>query len=172
MGLDSADAQFFNNVILMFKTYSTLKIDLAKCPSQFNLTDELGWLIYKFSNFQSRFAVRNSKKTFLKRYWFVKQWTNEDSEWYRIDLGSSGESLGLIYKIYTQFGIIQVLQRSLIPETSNWSGTFFCCFLQQTGSREQQIQARFMYSPAPIYYCKSKFSLSILIDGGLFKRQM
>ena len=45
MGLESADVQFFNNVILMFKTYSTLKIDLSKCPSQFNLTDELA--IYK-----------------------------------------------------------------------------------------------------------------------------
>ena len=32
------------------------------------------------------------------------------------------ESLGLIYN---QFGIIQVLQRSPIPQTSNWSGTFF-----------------------------------------------
>ena len=31
-------------------------------------------------------------------------------------------------------GSIQNLQRSPIPQTSNWSGTFFCCFLQQTGS--------------------------------------
>ena len=31
-------------------------------------------------------------------------------------------SLGIIYN---QFGIIQVLQRSPIPQTSNWSGTFF-----------------------------------------------
>ena len=36
---------------------------------------------------------------------------------------------------YNQFGIIQVLQRSTIPQTSNWSGTFLCCFLRQTGSR-------------------------------------
>ena len=34
----------------------------------------------------------------------------------------AGESLGLIYN---QFGIIQVLQRSPILQTSNWSGTFF-----------------------------------------------
>ena len=27
------------------------------------------------------------------------------------------------------------LQRSHIPQTSNWSGTVFCCFLQQTGSK-------------------------------------
>ena len=27
---------------------------------------------------------------------------------------------------------IQNLQRSPTPQTSNWSGTFFCCFLQQT----------------------------------------
>ena len=32
------------------------------------------------------------------------------------------------------FGTIQNLQRALIPQTSNWSGTIFCCFLQQTGS--------------------------------------
>ena len=30
---------------------------------------------------------------------------------------------------------IQNLQRSPIPQNSNWSGTFFCYFLQQTGSR-------------------------------------
>ena len=36
--------------------------------------------------------------------------------------------------IYNQLGIIQVLQRSPILEISNWSGTFFCYFLQQTGS--------------------------------------
>jgi hypothetical protein len=29
---------------------------------------------------------------------------------------------------------IQNLQRALIPQTSNWSGTIFCRFLQQTGS--------------------------------------
>ena len=34
-----------------------------------------------------------------------------------------------------QFGIINVLQRSPIPQTSNWSGTLFCRFLQQTGSK-------------------------------------
>ena len=32
------------------------------------------------------------------------------------------------------YTIIRVLQRSPIPQTSNWSGTFVCCFLQQTGS--------------------------------------
>ena len=36
--------------------------------------------------------------------------------------------------IQDQFHTIQNLQRSPIPQTSNWSGTFFCCFLQQTGS--------------------------------------
>ena len=60
MGLDSADAQFFNNVILMFKTYSTLKIDLAKCPSQFNLTDELA--IYKEAERDSLQRLNNIGK--------------------------------------------------------------------------------------------------------------
>ena len=40
---------------------------------------------------------------------------------------------------YKQFGIIQVLQRSPILQASNWSGTFFCCFLQQTASRKTQL---------------------------------
>ena len=44
-------------------------------------------------------------------------------------------SLGLIYNQFGIIFIIQVLQRSLIPQTSNWPGTFFCCFLQQTSSR-------------------------------------
>ena len=48
--------------------------------------------------------------------------TSEDSEWYKIDHGGLGESLELIYN---QFGIIQFIQRSPIPQTSNWSGTFF-----------------------------------------------
>ena len=37
--------------------------------------------------------------------------------------------------IQDQFYTIQNLQRSPIPQTSNWSGTFFC-FLQQTDSRK------------------------------------
>ena len=36
--------------------------------------------------------------------------------------------------IQDQFYTIQNCPRSPIPQTSNWSGTFFCCFLQQTGS--------------------------------------
>ena len=31
--------------------------------------------------------------------------------------------------------VLQVFQRSPTPQTSNWSGTIFCRFLQQTGSR-------------------------------------
>ena len=44
-------------------------------------------------------------------------------KWILNDLGE------LVRLIYNQFGIFQVLLR-----TSNWSGTFFCCFLQQTES--------------------------------------
>ena len=41
---------------------------------------------------------------------------------------------------HDQFGTIQNLQRALIPQTSNCSGTIFCRFLQQTGySSETQI---------------------------------
>ena len=41
--------------------------------------------------------------------------------------------------IQDQFYTIQNLQRSPIPQTSNWSRTFFCRFLQQTGSRLYSI---------------------------------
>ena len=52
----------------------------------------------------------------------MEKGTSEDSEWYKIDPGLSGESPGLVYN---QFGIIQLLQSSPIVQTSNWSGTFF-----------------------------------------------
>ena len=55
---------------------------------------------------------------------------SEDSKQYKIAPGWSRESLG---RIYNQFGIIQVLQRYPFWHTSNWSGTFFCYFLRQTG---------------------------------------
>ena len=48
--------------------------------------------------------------------------------------------------IQDQFYIIQNLQRSPILQTSNWSGTFVCCFLQQTGS-----SLRFKIS---IFFCQ------------------
>ena len=79
----------------------------------------------------------------------MEKTTFEDTEWYKIDPGRSGESLGLIYN---QFAIIQVHQRSPILQTSNCTGTFFCCFLQQTGSSLQDtsmylgMQDYFFYS--------------------------
>ena len=38
--------------------------------------------------------------------------------------------------INDQFVTIQNLQRALISQTSNWAGTIFGRFLQQTGSSE------------------------------------
>ena len=58
-------------------------------------------------------------------YWFEEYGTSEDSERHEIDPGWSGELLGLIYN---RFGVIQVLQRSPILQTSDWSGTFFAVF--------------------------------------------
>ena len=80
-------------------------------------------------------CCKKQQKKFPTSYWFVEYGTSEDSDWYKIDPGWSGESLGLIYN---QIGIIQVLQMSPIPQISNWSGTFFCCFLQQTGSKNKE----------------------------------
>jgi len=51
MGLKHADIEFFNHVIDTIKTYPTLKIDLGKCPSQYDLTDELE--IYKAAELHS-----------------------------------------------------------------------------------------------------------------------
>ena len=48
--------------------------------------------------------------------------TSEDSERYEIDPEWSGKLLEIIKN---QFGIIQVLHRSPILQTSNLSGTFF-----------------------------------------------
>ena len=41
--------------------------------------------------------------------------------------------------IQDQFYTIQNLQRFPIPQTSNWSGISFCCFLQQTGSSKYYV---------------------------------
>ena len=42
--------------------------------------------------------------------------------------------MGKLRLVYDQLEIFQVLQSSPTPQTSNWSGTIFCRFLQQTGS--------------------------------------
>ena len=78
----------------------------------------------------SLFAVRNIKKS----SWLVTGlWSrgplkdlegSKDCKWVQV--------IPMI--IQDQFYTIQNLQRSPIPQTSNRSGTFFCCFLQQTGS--------------------------------------
>ena len=41
-----------------------------------------------------------------------------------------------------QFGIIQVLQRSPNPQTSELTGTF-CCFLQQTALTSNKVERKF-----------------------------
>ena len=47
--------------------------------------------------------------------------------WFYMSPSDTPDHPGSIYTI-------QNCQRSPIPQTSNWSGIFFCCFLQQTGS--------------------------------------
>ena len=64
--------------------------------------------------------------------------------------------------MYNQFGIIQ---SSPIPQTSNWSGTFFCCLLRQTGSKifvHQTGPRKNSECSNKIYYCIVSFS--ILLD--------
>ena len=82
-----------------------------------------------------RVCCKKQKKKFVTSYWFVEQGTSEDSKWYKIDPEWSGESFGLIYN---QFGIIQVLQSSPIPQTSTkLVRNFLLLFL--TANRLQQI---------------------------------
>ena len=67
-------------------------------------------------------CCKKQQKHFMTSDWILEWGIFEDFEWYQIDPGWSGESLGLICN---QFAIIQVLQRSPIWQTSNCSGTFF-----------------------------------------------
>ena len=53
--------------------------------------------------------------------------------------------------IYDQFGTIQNLQRALIPKNSNWLGTIFGRFLQQTGFREWVVFKNSFLSFCPNY---------------------
>ena len=48
-------------------------------------------------------------------------------------------SLGLIYN---QFGIIQVLQRSPIPQTNNWPGTFFAVSYSKPALMWKSVKVR------------------------------
>ena len=53
-------------------------------------------------------------------------------------------SLSIQDQLYT----IQNLQRFPISQTSNWSGTFFCYFLQQTDSSDLPAIRKLSYSMA------------------------
>ena len=66
----------------------------------------------------SWFAVRNKKKVLTSYVLVCGIETSEDFEWYKIDPGWSSKSFGLINN---QFGIIQVVQRSLCSWGANMS---------------------------------------------------
>ena len=74
------------------------------------------------SNDLSQFAVRNGKKQFLTDYWFVQQGTSEGPEGFLTDF-KWVQVIPII--IQNHLSTIQNLQRALIPQTNNWSGTFF-----------------------------------------------
>ena len=60
---------------------------------------------------------------FLTSYWFVKRGPLKILNSIKLIMDDQGNHLEYIK--YNQFGIIQVLQRSPIPQTSNWSETYF-----------------------------------------------
>ena len=73
-----------------------------------------------------------------------------------------------------QFYTVQTFQRSPISQTSNWSGTFFCCFLQQTDSKKScskklrlpcwgcvEIFTSFIYNSMHISFSSFPFFLQI-----------
>ena len=81
-------------------------------------------LLLSFLNGQlTRVAVKNSKQSSCPvTYWFAEWGTSEGPEWFQTDC-IWVQVIPLI--IQNQFHTIQNLQRSPIPQTSNWSGTFF-----------------------------------------------
>ena len=74
--------------------------------------------------------------------------------------------------IQDQFYTIQNLQRSPIQQTSNWSGTFFCCFLQQTGSKISTASGQYLCSGKEFFnlcqyitfYIAARHNLSSIFD--------
>ena len=77
-------------------------------------------------------CCEKQQKTFLTSYWFVEWGTSEGPEWFIADC-IWVQVIPLI--VLDQFYSIHNLQRSTaISQTINWSGTLFCCSLQQTGS--------------------------------------
>ena len=54
--------------------------------------------------------------------------------------------------IQDQFYTIQNLQRSPIPQTSNWSETFFCSFLKQTGSSQTKLMQTLLISKTYLFF--------------------
>ena len=90
--------------------------------------------------YQSWFAVRNCKKQFLTRYCLGNRVPLEALNGTKLILDNQENLLDSF------FGILKVFQRYPIPQTSNWSdycsGTIFCCFLQQTGSRSKGMHFR------------------------------
>ena len=64
---------------------------------------------------------------------------------------------------WNQFGILQVLQRSTTPQTSKWSGTIFCRFLHQTGTRSETCSIeRHCIFLAPTLFLTEEILCSIL----------
>ena len=62
-----------------------IKREIQFHASKFNI--KLKWVLEPV-------CCKKQQKKFLTSYWFVELGTSEDSEWYKIDPGWSGESLG------------------------------------------------------------------------------
>ena len=67
-------------------------------------------------------CCKKQQRKFMSSYWFAEWGTSEGPEWFQTDC-IWVQVIPLI--IQNQFHTIQNLQRSPIPQTSNWSETFW-----------------------------------------------
>ena len=76
-----------------------------------------------------------------------------------IKLILNDQGIHLDSNMYNQFGIIQVLQISLILQTSNWSGTFFAVSYSKPALISELAR------PTGIFYILSIVRLKVIVRG-------
>ena len=113
--------------------------------------------------YYSRFAVRNSKKKVTDQLLVCRigelwrpEWFQTDCIWVQV----------ILLIIQDQFYTIQNLQRSPIPQTSNWSSTFFAVSYSKLVLELpiiDQLKLKFENAPAPASAKKVQRCLTIIV---------
>ena len=104
---------------------------------------------------------KKQQKKFLISYWFAELGTSEGPEWFQTDC-IWVQVILLIIK--DQFYTIQNLQRSPIPQISNWSGTFFFAFSYSKPTLGKLSKCRLESSNWHDLSCKSKHDSKVSPD--------